>query len=368
MSKKSTWIVFLRIICITAIIVAYLSRSYLAELPKLLIVFMGFIWGIVTLLAFTARIYWIGSSLFTQFNVYRRQYVYYLFHEEIGAREHSAFVTIVANIIKLLFFPIGAIVLDYFIIDKNIFVKINATEIAIFIFICEAIWCGLFRSILTIVKERANTKRDLIAGMKTGPYVASRAVVDFFICILESAIFTYGFYLLVNNREYEDMGVAAYTGIPLTMKFPKVGVVFTDKLGEFTPYLEIGITFLFVLFASNALGIMISCLSKTEVKASTFAPYIILMQLVLSGVMFDLSGIVDKASNYIISRIGTETIGAILNLKSYAIEEGFDPDALKLCFDYTKEHVIQAWILLAIIALIEIVIGNIFLKSAVKDR
>ena len=69
-------------------------------------------------------------------------------------------------------------------------------------------------------------------------------------------------------------------------------------------YLEFFITYFLIIFAADALGLAVSSLVKTPAVAMTVMPFVLIVQLVFSGVLFTLSGPMKYVSNATISLWG----------------------------------------------------------------
>ena len=87
-----------------------------------------------------------------------------------------------------LMFPVLAAIIVIWIAGENMFVHYDGTKSGSFVIVSAAIWGGLFNSIQTIVKDRKNVKRYYIAGSRLRCYTGSRAMVQFLLCVVQSAI------------------------------------------------------------------------------------------------------------------------------------------------------------------------------------
>ena len=76
------------------------------------------------------------------------------------------------------------------------------------------------------------------------------------------------------------------------------------------PLIELYVTFFLVIFASDALGLLISSIVPDENTAMTVMPFALIIQLVMSGLIFDLEGIAETVSYLTISRWGLDAICA----------------------------------------------------------
>lgn len=62
------------------------------------------------------------------------------------------------------------------------------------------------------------------------------------------------------------------------------------------------------MFISDLMGMVISSAVKTNEMANLIAPIVIIIQLVLSGVLFDLDGNVKYAANLTVSKWGWKLV------------------------------------------------------------
>ena len=93
-------------------------------------------------------------------------------------------------------------------------------------------------------------------------------------------------------------------------KFGTEGLLLGHALPEYY------ITILLIMYAADTMGILISCLVKKAEVASVMAPYILIVQLIFSGILFTLKGFAENLSVVMLSRWGMEALGSISNLNS----------------------------------------------------
>lgn len=255
------------------------------------------------------------------------------------------------NLLISLLFPLLAAGITVWIAGENMFVNMESTKSACFILVCAAIWGGLFNSIQTVVKERENIKRDYISGaLRIGCYTTSRAILQFFLCAFQSFVLTLSFPLI--NVVYGN-------------DLPECGLFFDQVLIEYY------ITLFLIMYASDTMGLMISCFVKNEELASQLSPYILIVQLLFSGVLFPMEGAAETLSAVMLSRWGMEALGSISNLNDLPLrlqaEFPMIPHEADDTFLYTTEHLGQVWIIMVLFVLVPLIIGNIALHGVKKD-
>lgn len=255
------------------------------------------------------------------------------------------------NLLFSLLFPIGAAVVTVWIAGKDMFNNFESTKSACFIIVCAAIWGGLFNSIQVVVKDRALIKRDYTSGaLRIGCYTLSRAMIQLCLCAIQSAalcLIFFGVKLVYENT------------------LPENGIMLASAIIEYY------ITILLIMYAADTLGLMVSCLVKSEQLASQMSPYILIVQLLFSGVLFAMEGAASNVSAVMLSRWGMEALGSISNLNDLPLrlQEEFPmiPHEADEAFLYTAEHLQEVWLILLVFVVVPLIVGNIALHSVKKD-
>lgn len=255
------------------------------------------------------------------------------------------------NLIISLLFPFMAAGITVWIAGKDMFVNMESTKSACFILVCAAIWGGLFNSIQAIVKERKSIKRDYVSGaLRIECYTASRAIIQLCLCAFQSAVLCLSFYGV--HWAYDN-------------ELPSEGLIFGSAM------LEYYITIFLIVFAADTMGLCISCIVKNEQLASQMSPYILIVQLLFSGVLFAMEGAASSVSAVMLSRWGMEALGSISNLNDLPLrlQEEFPmiPHEADEAFLYTAEHLREVWLILIVFVVVPLSIGNIALHGVKKD-
>ena len=257
------------------------------------------------------------------------------------------------NLIISLLFPFIAAAIIIWIAGKDMFINHESTKSACFIIVCSAIWCGLFNSIQSIVKERENIKRDYVSGaLRIECYTASRAILQLCLCLVQSIVL-----------------FLAIPGVALVYDndLPNSGILFDSPLPEYF------ISIFFVLLASDTMGLAISSFVKKDELASKLAPYILIAELLFSGTLFEMKGIAKVFSGIMISRWGMEALGSISDVNAIEpranIESGMPLLPLYEFeeFDPTGGHLLGAWAIMLMFVLVPLVICNVCLHNVKKD-
>ena len=273
---------------------------------------------------------------------------------ELGILLRQGFRALIGNKTNLLIsllFPFMAAGITVWIAGEDMFVNAESTESACFILVCAAIWGGLFNSIQTIVKERKSIKRDYVSGaLRIGCYTASRAIIQLLLCAFQSAVLCLSF-----------LGVEKAYGNEL----PAEGLIFGSTMAEYY------ITLFLIVLASDTMGLCISCFVKNEQLASQLSPYILIVQLLFSGVLFPMEGIASTASGVMLSRWGMEALGSTSNLNVLPLrlqsEFPMIPHEASDTFRYTAGHLWTVWLILLVFVIVPLFIGNFALHRVKKD-
>lgn len=271
------------------------------------------------------------------------------------------------NLIISLLFPFIAAAVTVWIAGEDMFSTFEATKSACFILVCAAIWGGLFNSIQSLVKERENIKRDYVSGaLRIGCYMGSRAIIQFVLCVIQSIV--------------------------LSLSIPMIEVVHGNSMPSSgllggPVMLEFFVSLFLVMYASDALGLLISSIVKKEELASKLAPYILIVQLLFSGVLFKLEGAANALSGIMISRWGMEALGSICDLNNtqttvYTVleEGGYRPgecycgvlESLEFpesvdSFKATGEHFVLVLCVMILFVVVPLIAGNAMLHRVKND-
>ena len=257
---------------------------------------------------------------------------------------------------------------------NNVFVNMEGTQVGALAFACVCIWNGFFNSIQSVCKERPIIKREHRAGMHISSYIIANMIYQAFLCLGQTAI---------------QIGVYKLFNFP----FPEVGPVSGRFLIDFS------ITLFIITYAADMMALMVSCIVKSTTAAMTVVPFLLIIQLIFSGVAFTLEGAADKFSQLTISRWGIRSICTVANYNSlpsvtlYAavnklttvpeiamiykyirqskmwdiIGEASQANLQNPEYVFTMKNVLTEWGVLTAMGLLFAVVGALFLKQIDKD-
>lgn len=262
-----------------------------------------------------------------------------------------------SNIKKLLMItllPVITAVIVGAVSGDKMYAYMEDTKSTLFTIVCVSVWIGLFNSIQEICQERGILKREYMANLNLFSYIMSKFAVQAILCFLQSIIF---FLISCIFIDFPDKGLVTGSG-----------------------KLDIFISLFLIMLASDAMGLLISSLVKSGDIANIIAPVVLILQLVMSGVLFKLEGFSEYISYATVSKWGMESLGSVSKLNSMDsnIMEGktdMEIQSLKSlikvekdhCFDATNEHMVKTWLILMTFSVVLMLLAALVLTRISKD-
>ncbi len=167
--------------------------------------------------------------------------------------------------------------------------KITQAPLALkvlFIFTCIGIWIGLSSSVREIVKEAAIYARERLINLGLFPYIGSKVLIRASLTLIQTVLVAIA--ILISFKSPTSSLIPWYVGLVIT-------------------------TFL-TLFASVSLSLMLSAFVKNENQANSLLPLIMIPQIILSGVLFELKGAPGKLGWLTISRWSMGAYGSLVDV------------------------------------------------------
>lgn len=195
----------------------------------------------------------------------------------------------VERLIMIFIQPILIGLLMALVAEKGIYEKMFETRSILFALMSAGIWMGLFNTIQEIYKERGILKREYMANLKLPLYMLSKYIVQAMIAIIQSMILVAVFILVKGAPECD-------------------GVLISNAV------LEMVVTIFVTIYASAGFGLLISAASKNGDRAMSLAPFVLIFQLLFSGILFSLNGVTEKVSYLTFSRWSMEALGSTNDL------------------------------------------------------
>lgn len=233
--------------------------------------------------------------------------------------------------------PILIAFLIKIVASKDVFSVYGPTQQILFTFSCSGIWIGIFNTIQEVCKERAIVKREYMSNLRLTTYILSKYLVQFLISLAQTLLFVGLFALL--------------------MDLPKDGA-------RFSCLFELFVTMWLTIYASSALGLLVSSVMKNGDRAMAVSPFLLIIQLLFSGILFELKGSSEVISYFTVSRWSVEAMGNIVDLNGM----NQVPDGGKEMFRHGFSHLSQTWLILAMFIVILAVLSILFLRNVEKDR
>lgn len=248
---------------------------------------------------------------------------------------------------QLLLLLLQAPLLAFFmsvVVNDDIFEYYNHTKAILFTMICSAIWMGLLNSIQEICKERVIFKREYAANLRIAPYIFSKISIQSIVSLAQSLLFVGTVFIIFG--------------------LPESGILWEWSFFEMT------ITTFLVSLAASTTGLLVSSLSPNTEIAMIAAPLLLVPQMLFSGMLFELDGVIKTISYFIISRWGMEAYGSIANLNSLPLEIQKDFPTItrttESFFEMTSSHLMNTWTILIVYTIVLIVLSIISQKNGVK--
>ncbi len=210
-------------------------------------------------------------------------------------------------LILLLQAPILAVVIWLVAIsNNNMFKEFDWTKSILFVLSCCAFWIGMFNSIQEVCKERTIMKREYMTGMSLTSYISSKLVVLGALCFIQSLLLTGVFsatLIIPNAADTEELAKVLQV-----LKVDDIKVSIELLIGQ------VFITTFFTSLAATAVGLLVSSLVSNPDRAMTFAPFLLMPQLLLAGALFTLDGVIKYFSVFTACRWGVSGYSAAFKL------------------------------------------------------
>lgn len=290
--------------------------------------------------AYKNRISWFG-----QVNVYLGKCFRLFIHE----KQWKNFITSFVLILIIISVTSGDMFKDY-----------PDTKYGLFTVICGCIWVGLFNSIQSICRERAIIKREYRTGLKLSAYITAHAIYEAFLCAIETMIILVLLYIRYgSNIEAEGLITASAA--------------------------DLYVTFFLVVFGADTMAMFVSSLVRKENTAMTIMPFILIVQLVMSGAIFSLGEATGTVANVTISKWGLEAALRISDKSTLLFGSAIDRADLNpayrsyfWCQRYLNpapangepeaEKLLLAWGVMVLITVVFLVASTLILRLVEKDK
>lgn len=218
-----------------------------------------------------------NSSFFTQTHVYFKKIT------RISIREKAWIFLVFAVVIALIVNMVTA---------SNMFKNLDNTKSGFFTMASACIWIGVFNSIQSICKEHNIIRSEYRQGTKLSSYVCAHVLWQAALCFVQSLV------IFIIGLAFGFFGVDLSDGIIMH------------------PLIEYFITIFLLTFGAAVLGLMVSAFSGTPTTAMKIMPFVLIIQLIMSGVLFELTGVAESLAVITFSKWGMSAFGSIGDINS----------------------------------------------------
>lgn len=257
----------------------------------------------------------------------------------------SRYMTLIKNdtqrLLMIFLQPIIIAILIALVADEHVFEQYASTRSILFAVSCAGIWVGLFNSIQEICKERNILKREYMANLRLGSYVLSKFAVQFLLSAVQSLIMMAMFFITVGSPEE---GLITGSG-----------------------FFEMFVTMLLTIFSSAAIGFVVSSLSKNSDKAMTVAPFLLIIQLLFSGILFELKDATEKISYLTVSRWSVSSFGTVANLNDLPMAVPQMTHEAEDIYEFVVSNVEKSWLIMVVFIVICFFASMMILRNVAKD-
>ena len=279
-----------------------------------------------------------NASYFKQTSVYFKKI------SRIAIREKAWKFIVFAAIIALI---VGVVV------SEDMFSNFERTKSGFFTLASACIWLGIFNSIQSICKEHDIIRSEYRQGMKLSSYISANILWQVVLCMVQSVIIfvvciVFGFF----GEEIVD------------------GVVMNA-------YVEYFITIFLLTFGSAVLGIMVSSVSGNPTTAMTIMPFVLILQLIMCGVLFELTGFSEVVANITYSKWGMSAFASTADLNGIEhIMEQKLPDMASMiaeqyppeeAYEATTKNLLGSWLWCLVITMVCSIVSVVALKIKNRD-
>lgn len=192
------------------------------------------------------------------------------------------------------------------------------------------------------------------SGMKISSYVMANVRWQFLLCLMESLII---FVLCIIFIDFNSDGIIMWA------------------------YLEYFLSIFLMTFGASVMGIMVSSIAGNPTTAMTIMPFVLILQLIMSGVLFELDGVSKIIAYITFSKWGMSAFGSIANMNSDALTLKLVDEVPELgpmltprpesmideAYNHEASNLLIAWAACLIITVVCIAVSIISLKLKNRD-
>ena len=120
------------------------------------------------------------------------------------------------------------------------------------------------------------------------------------------------------------------------------------------------------MFAADMLALLVSCVVKDENMAMTVMPFVLIVQLVMSGSVFELTGLTNLISYITVSHWGMNAVLSIACTDFVVRQQAnwYEAEGVSA----SAGNVLMIWLVLLFFILLYIALAVLFLKQVDRDQ
>lgn len=246
-----------------------------------------------------------------------------------------------AKYVKALISSLAVFGVTVYATQTNVFCFFEATKTCIFAIAIACIWSGTF-NVVSEFSQAAYLQYE-IAFNRLLPmaYLVGNSFLQMGLCLIQALGCSLIFKAFFNYKS-------------------------TDLI--ITTDMDVFITLFLALFVSSMMGQLLGLIVKTIHSALQIMPIVLILQLLLSGCLFELKPAVLKAvSGFTVSKWTYETLGSIFDIDSAAYPLALSatyPQIEKVgsgVFQHTSTHVLSGWLHMGMLALLFLTLAYLVL-------
>lgn len=263
------------------------------------------------------------------------------------------------RIAMILLFPLAIALVINWVAGENMMKYFTETQACLFMVVCSTIFVGVCNAIQEVCKERNIVKREYMANLSLVAYVMSKMIVQGLISAIEVVISGVVYIIAFDTpAEALDESCDALSSVLLPTN------------------LELLLSLFFIMLASNAIGILISSLVKTGDAANTIAPYLLIVQIVFSGVLFPMEGAMDAFASLMVSKWGMGLLAITYQLEKVTIFSEQMADMSPLMpfefdvpgiYEISSGNILLYWLIMLAFVAVCMAASMIVLRNVSKD-
>ena len=217
------------------------------------------------------------------------------------------------------------------VVPESMLYSYGATRNGCFAMICACIWIGVFNSIQSICRERDILKREHRSGLHMSAYIAAHMLYEMLLSFAEALIVTAVFTIGTDTLYTSD-----YQGIMSAIPPTVTGMPAVIEL----------------------------MIVKTPNSAMTVMPFVLIIELVMCGYIFELEGATDLISNLTVSKWAMYAMCTVVDVNS------MDDYIPQYAANYTHSagHLLSMWMILIGFTLLYGVLATVSLEFIDRDK